>query len=66
MVGLLRDCTCVEAGDGKRRGPSWRKPPFDLVVLDVNLPEVSGPELLAALQADEKLARPNPHADGVG
>jgi len=55
MVGLLRDCTCVEAGDGKTAWAELEKSPFDLVVLDVNLPEMSGPELLARMRADEKM-----------
>jgi response regulator RpfG family c-di-GMP phosphodiesterase len=55
MVGLLRDCTCVEAGDGKAALAELEKGPFDLLVLDVNLPGMSGPELLARVRDDEKL-----------
>jgi response regulator RpfG family c-di-GMP phosphodiesterase len=55
MVSLLRDCTCVEAGDGKAAWAELEKAPFDLLVLDVNLPEMSGPELLRRVQADEKM-----------
>ncbi|MBM3979156.1 MAG: response regulator [Planctomycetes bacterium] len=55
MVSLLRDCTCTEAGDGKAAWALLEKQPFDLLVLDVNLPEMSGPELLARVRADEKL-----------
>jgi response regulator RpfG family c-di-GMP phosphodiesterase len=55
MVGLLRDCTCVEAGDGKAAWAELEKRPFDLIVLDVNLPEMSGPELLARVRADDKM-----------
>ena len=56
MVGLLRDCTCVEAGDGKAAWAELEKAPFDLLVLDVNLPEMSGPELLARVRADEAMS----------
>ncbi len=55
MVGLLRDCTCVEAGDGKTAWALLEKQTFDLLVLDVNLPEMSGPELLARVRADDKI-----------
>jgi response regulator RpfG family c-di-GMP phosphodiesterase len=55
MVGLLRDCTCVEAGDGKAAWTELEKAPFDLLVLDVNLPEMSGPELLARVRNDDKM-----------
>jgi response regulator RpfG family c-di-GMP phosphodiesterase len=55
MVSLLRDCACVEAGDGKAAWAELEKAPFDLIVLDVNLPEMSGPELLARMQTDEKM-----------
>ncbi|QJW97865.1 protein kinase domain-containing protein [Frigoriglobus tundricola] len=54
MVGLLRDCTCVEAGDGKTALAELEKAAFDLLVLDVNLPEMSGPDLLARVRADDK------------
>ncbi len=56
MILLLRDCTCVEAEDGKAAWVLLEKEPFDLVVLDVNLPEMSGPEVLARLRADEKMS----------
>ena len=55
MVGLLRDCTCVEAGDGRSAWAELEKAPFDLLVLDVNLPEMSGPDLLARVRADDKM-----------
>ena len=55
MVGLLRDCTCVEAGDGKSAWAELEKAPFDLLVLDVNLPGMSGPELLERVRVDEKM-----------
>lgn len=55
MVGLLRDCTCVEAGDGNVAWAELEKSPFDLLVLDVNLPGMSGTELLARLQTNDKL-----------
>jgi response regulator RpfG family c-di-GMP phosphodiesterase len=55
MVGLLRDCTCVEAGDGKAAWAELEKAPFDLLVLDVNIPEMSGAELLSRVRADDKL-----------
>jgi eukaryotic-like serine/threonine-protein kinase len=55
MVGLLRDCTCVEAGDGKAAWAELEKAPFDLLVLDVNLPVMSGPELLERVRADDKM-----------
>jgi response regulator RpfG family c-di-GMP phosphodiesterase len=55
MVGLLRDCTCVEAGDGRTAWAELEKGPFDLLVLDVNIPEMSGAELLSRVRADEKL-----------
>jgi len=55
MVGLLRDCTVVEAGDGRAAWAELEKAPFDLLVLDVNLPLMSGPELLAKLRGDDKL-----------
>jgi response regulator RpfG family c-di-GMP phosphodiesterase len=55
MVGLLRDCTCVEAGDGHAAWAELEKAPYDLLVLDVNLPGISGPDLLARLRADEQM-----------
>jgi response regulator RpfG family c-di-GMP phosphodiesterase len=55
MVGLLRDCTCVEVGDGRSAWAELEKAPFDLLVLDVNIPEMSGPELLSRVRADDKL-----------
>jgi response regulator RpfG family c-di-GMP phosphodiesterase len=55
VTGLLRDCTCVEVGDGAAAWGELEKTPFDLVVLDVNIPGLSGPELLAKVQADAEL-----------
>jgi response regulator RpfG family c-di-GMP phosphodiesterase len=55
MVGLLRDCSCVEAGDGRAAWAELEKGAFDLLVLDVNIPEMSGAELLSRVRADDKL-----------
>lgn len=55
MVGLLRDCTCVEVGDGRAAWAELERGPFDLLVLDVNLPEMTGPELLERMRADDKM-----------
>jgi response regulator RpfG family c-di-GMP phosphodiesterase len=55
MVGLLRDCTCVEAGDGRAAWAELEKGSFDLLVLDVNIPEMNGAELLARVRADDAL-----------
>jgi response regulator RpfG family c-di-GMP phosphodiesterase len=56
MASLLRDCICVEAGDGKTAWAELQKAPFDLLVLDVNIPEMSGAEILARVRADEKMS----------
>ncbi|MBA4065318.1 MAG: hypothetical protein C0501_16725 [Isosphaera sp.] len=55
VTNLLRDCACTDVGDGQAAWAELEKAPYDLLVLDVNLPVLSGPELLAKLRADARL-----------
>ncbi|HEY2785634.1 MAG TPA: protein kinase [Fimbriiglobus sp.] len=50
VESLLDQCTCTLAEDGKTGWALVEKQMFDLIVLDVNLPGMSGPELVAALR----------------
>jgi response regulator RpfG family c-di-GMP phosphodiesterase len=47
---LLTECDCSEAADGRSAWAELQQQPFDLVVLDVNLPGMSGPELMSKLR----------------
>lgn len=47
---LLPDCDCVEAADGRDAWSELQIQRFDLVILDVNLPGMSGPEIMARLR----------------
>ena len=46
------DMQFVEAGDGKQALELVRSKPFDLVLLDIDLPVMKGTDVLAALRAD--------------
>ena len=46
------DMGFVEAGDGKQALELVRSKPFDLVLLDIDLPVMKGTEVLAALRAE--------------
>ena len=47
---LLDDCECVEVEDGERAWQELERSSFDLMVLEVNLPVLSGPDLLQRLR----------------
>lgn len=51
-TGLL-----VEAGDGKQALTAMQEHSMDLVLTDINMPEMNGEQLLRALQADEVLRK---------
>jgi response regulator RpfG family c-di-GMP phosphodiesterase/serine/threonine protein kinase len=55
VTSLLRDCSCVEAPDGHVAWAELERAPFDLVVLDVNMPGLSGPEVIAKVRSDAGL-----------
>jgi len=58
VLGLLREMGCTnaaEAEDGAVALSMLRKQKFDFVVSDINMPNMTGFDLLAAIQADEKL-----------
>jgi two-component system chemotaxis response regulator CheY len=46
-----------EAGNGREALQVLRRTPVDLVLADVNMPTMSGVELLAEMQSDPALAR---------
>ena len=46
-----------EAGDGVAALAVLRARPFDLAIIDINMPNMNGLELIDALAADEQLAR---------
>ena len=46
--------TCVEATDGKQGLELINSGQPDCVVLDINMPEISGEEVLKTLKSDEK------------
>jgi response regulator RpfG family c-di-GMP phosphodiesterase len=55
---MLADCDCHEAADGREAWRALEEIPYDLLVLDVNLPGASGPDLLG------RLRRVHPDGDG--
>jgi response regulator RpfG family c-di-GMP phosphodiesterase len=50
VENLLDRCICTRAEDGKTAWALIEKQMFDLIVLDVNLPGMSGPDLVATLR----------------
>jgi putative two-component system response regulator len=48
---------CDESSDGRQTLEAARSRPYDLVLLDINMPEMSGPEVLRKLR--EQPPRPN-------
>jgi len=58
VLGLLKEMGCTnaaEAEDGAVALSMLRKQKFDFVVSDINMPNMTGFDLLTAIQADEKL-----------
>jgi response regulator RpfG family c-di-GMP phosphodiesterase len=55
---MLSDCDCHEAEDGKNAWRALEEVPYDLLVLDINLPGSSGIDLLGRLRKQ--------HPDGTG
>ena len=56
--GLLRECgyaSVEEAEDGVAALAMLRSLPFDFVISDINMPNMNGFELLAAIKKDESL-----------
>ena len=47
---VLDDCLCREVEDGYQAWAELERTPFDLVVLDINLPGLSGTELLTKIR----------------
>jgi len=47
---VLDDCICREVEDGHEAWAELERSPFDLVVLDINLPGLSGTELLTKIR----------------
>ena len=54
-VGLIRGMghETVIAGDGRLALEAWRTEPFDLILMDISMPEMDGFEALAAIRAEE-------------
>lgn len=55
VVNTLRPSEVVEAGDGAIALAKLKQQPFDLVITDWNMPNMSGLQLLEAIRGDEVL-----------
>jgi signal transduction histidine kinase/CheY-like chemotaxis protein len=51
LAPLAADLTVVE--DGRRAVESWRSSPFDLILMDIQMPEMGGAEAAAAIRKEE-------------
>ena len=58
-VGLIQGLghAVVVADDGRRALEAWRARPFDLILMDISMPEMDGFEALAAIRAEEPPGR---------
>jgi len=48
---------CLEAGDGEQALAVLRKAPVDVILTDINMPAMTGEELLERIVADKDLSR---------